>query len=85
MVLIEKVVEHQDGHFYRECTVCEQSTLNGRRGYGPWCELYCRERGELCYAKCAHDLLEADNIGDGPKVNALARYGRARYGECIYW
>lgn len=74
-----------DGHWYRNCHVCHQVVVNSARGEGPWCDLYCDERGELCYPRVVRLLNEADARGDGPYVNALCAYGRQRWGETIHW
>jgi len=79
------VEQHADGHWYRQCELCNQTVLNGSKGYGPWCDLYCGERRVFCYAFTKKRLHEADAMGDGPMVNALCAYGRKRWGEDIDW
>lgn len=39
----------------------------------------------LCRRCVVRMLLEADARGDGPLVNALCWYGRARFGVGLYW
>jgi hypothetical protein len=64
-----------------ECDVCNQRV----EGYGPWCDLYCRERRDPCRPLVKRLLNEADAAGDGPMVDVLCAYGRRRWGPDLDW
>jgi hypothetical protein len=46
---------------------------------------YLCDTTQPCLHQVVYWLLEADAVGDGPLVNALCWYGRARWGENLYW
>lgn len=68
-----------DGKWH--CELCDQVVA----GEGPWCDLYCEELRKLCRPRAKRLLHQADAHGDGPLVNALCWYGRAKWGEDIDW
>jgi hypothetical protein len=74
-------VERPGAGWLWDCDVC----LSVVEAWGPWCELYSKERNVLCRPLCKKWLREADSSGDGPLVNALCEYGRRRWGEDIDW
>jgi len=65
----------------RHCEVCDAEADTA----GPWCELYCSEKKDLCWFLAHKWLDEADARGDGPLVNALCELGRKKWGECLHW
>jgi hypothetical protein len=54
-----------------------------------WSRYYRPDAGRLVETACRRCILRwlfaADAVGDGPLVNALCAYGRARFGPGLYW
>ena len=57
-----------------DCNVCHYSV----EGPGPWCVLYTESRWCVPVANMRLRIFKADEIGDGPMVNALCADLRKR-------
>jgi len=59
------------------CPVCKQLVV----GIGPWCKLYITDRFCPPLIRLRARILDADEVGDGPLVNALCAHIRKYAGD----